>query len=175
MTRLTLTIAVLFTMLTSYAVADFSQIEVETNLESSESISLLHCWGTGTITGSTYAQQYTDGSYGQLLVGADYHVLPNLTVGALIGADTGGFRYASSLFANRGRLNLALIHKGGKSGSWHKDVASYQLDDRLSLGYIDQTYCGRGATANVRIDGKTAVNYSLFEGGSQLLSVARSF
>jgi len=171
----TIIAVVLIVAVCTVVVADFRQIEVETDLVGCENIQLLYCWGEGEVTGSAYAQAYSGGGYQQLHVGANYHPTSWLTIGVAVGADTAGFRRVGSLFANQDRWQLALIHKDGESGSWHKDTITYCVSDRLTVGYIDQSFCGRGATTHIRLNNNTSLNYSLFDRGAQLLSVARSF
>lgn len=52
--------AILFSI-TSVAFADFSQLEVETDLKGSESISLFHAWDGGAITPTFFGQRCEGG------------------------------------------------------------------------------------------------------------------
>ena len=82
--------------------------------------------------------------WGQAYAGPTFAPTSWSEVGFSVGVESGGKRFAESLWLGKGRVSVLAIHEHGYTGSWHKVTADVAMAKGLSVGYHDQAFLGRG-------------------------------
>jgi|SRR3989344_5832328 len=81
-------------------------------------------------------------------------------ISANIGVETGGTRFAESLWLGHGRFSMLAINEHGFSGHWHKITADWNITKSFTIGYHGQALVGNGPRISYT-RGKVAVWGSL--------------
>lgn len=99
----------------------------------------------GDQTGASLWFLATD-NYWEVYAGPTWSPRKWIEVGVSAGLekDTHPWRVEQSLWLGHGRVSGLLILEEGGSGLWYKATADYQVSKRLSAGYLDQRFKGRG-------------------------------
>jgi len=85
--------------------------------------------------------------WGQAYAGLTFTPTSWSAVGISVGVESGGNRFAESLWLGKGRISVLAVHEHGFSGSWHKVTADVTVAKDFSVGYHDQAFLGRGLRA----------------------------
>jgi hypothetical protein len=83
-------------------------------------------------------------SYATMYAGPTWAPKSWIALGANIGVETGGHRFAETLWLGKGRVSALFIEEQGHTGRWYKYTANVAVAKGLTVGLHDQAFIGRG-------------------------------
>jgi len=83
--------------------------------------------------------------WAQVYAGPTYAPTSWSVISLNIGLETGGERFAESLWLGHDRFSMLAILEHGYTGRWHKITADYKLTKSWAVGYHGQAFLGNGA------------------------------
>lgn len=86
-------------------------------------------------------------SWAQAYAGPTFAPAKWVEVSANIGVETGGHRFAESLWMGHGRFNLLAIYEHGSGDPWHTIRADAKIAKGFFAGFHSQGFVGQGVRA----------------------------
>lgn len=130
-------------------------VEVETEVANAKATPQIKTYLTfaGKSKTGLYCWAQTSRTYSQVYCGPTYSPKSWLQVGGAVGVETAKnpFRSAAFVWIGKGKFsNLLVVEKGG-SGSWYRNLASFQVQKNFTLSVSTQRFSGTGPRADFSI------------------------